>query len=136
MVVFGGFIEGERENDIWMYHFKENKWEKVEVKGQEPCPRAGHSMVVHDGQMFVFGGKDDDNNKINDLWIFDIKEKYWTRIESESAPMVIKSFKFNSHVLGILLACSRTIWWSSVEFLKSQKNLMTCISSMLELANG
>ena len=29
MVIFGGFVEGERVNDIYRFYFKENKWEKV-----------------------------------------------------------------------------------------------------------
>ena len=27
MVTFGGFVSGERMNDIYRYYFKENKWE-------------------------------------------------------------------------------------------------------------
>lgn len=31
--------------------------------------RAGHSAVLHnDSSLVIFGGKDDDNNKLNDLW--------------------------------------------------------------------
>lgn len=26
MIVFGGFVEGERTNDIYRYHFRENLW--------------------------------------------------------------------------------------------------------------
>jgi hypothetical protein len=27
MVVFGGFVNGSKTNDIYSYYFKENKWE-------------------------------------------------------------------------------------------------------------
>jgi fibrillarin-like rRNA methylase len=29
MVIYGGFIDGERTSDIHRYYFKENKWEEV-----------------------------------------------------------------------------------------------------------
>ena len=37
MVIFGGFVDGERTNDIYRYYFKENKWEKVQNLGMD-CP--------------------------------------------------------------------------------------------------
>ena len=32
--------------------------------------RAGHSIVEHKDNFYVFGGQDDDNNKLNDIWKF------------------------------------------------------------------
>ena len=29
MVVFGGFSQGERTNEIFRYHFKTNQWERL-----------------------------------------------------------------------------------------------------------
>jgi len=31
--------------------------------------RAGHSVVEHKDNLYVFGGQDDDNNKLNDIWM-------------------------------------------------------------------
>jgi N-acetylneuraminic acid mutarotase len=71
MVIFGGFVDGERTNDIYRYYFKDNKWEKVAVLGMDaPLPRAGHSALVYADSMVIFGGRDEDNNKLNDLWLF------------------------------------------------------------------
>jgi hypothetical protein len=39
-------------------------------KKSYPPPRAGHSAIVYGDSMILFGGKDDENNKLNDLWIF------------------------------------------------------------------
>jgi N-acetylneuraminic acid mutarotase len=34
MVIFGGFTpDGEKSNEVYMYYFKENKWEKISVLG-------------------------------------------------------------------------------------------------------
>lgn len=60
MIVFGGFLlNGERSNEIFKYHFRENKWEKVPSLGLEsPEPRAGHSSLIFGDSMIVFGGRD------------------------------------------------------------------------------
>ena len=77
MIVFGGFSKGQRINDIVVYSFTENAWHTIDVKGEKPEVRSGHSAVVYSGGMWVFGGKDDENNKLNDLWRYDIATKKW-----------------------------------------------------------
>lgn len=72
MVIFGGFERGVWKNSIIQYHFDNNLWEKIEYKSEEaPIPRAGHSAVIYDNKMYIFGGKDEDNEKLKDLWSFD-----------------------------------------------------------------
>ena len=39
--------------------------------GEEPKPRASHSAAVYADKLYIFGGQDDDNNKLNDLWEYD-----------------------------------------------------------------
>ena len=59
MVIFGGFVKGERVNEVYKYYFKENRWEKVRPIGsKQPAPRAGHSCILSDEKMIIFGGKD------------------------------------------------------------------------------
>ena len=56
---------------MYRYYFKENKWECVEPLGEElPPARAGHAGAVYGDSLFVFGGKDEEGNKLNDLWEF------------------------------------------------------------------
>ena len=87
MIIFGGFAFGERTNDIFRYSFIDNTWEKLQpTSGPRPCPRAGHSAAVRlnpaQGDcMFIFGGKDDDNNKLCDTWKFNFKTLTWTQIQ-------------------------------------------------------
>ena len=69
--MFGGFVRGERTSDIYRYYFKDNKWELVTPLGTaKPPKRAGHSSIIYGDSMIVYGGKDEDNNKLNDLWEF------------------------------------------------------------------
>ena len=74
MVIFGGFQEGERTNDVALYNVKTNVWSKVKQpeNSRLPCPRSGHSAVIHNNVMYVFGGKADNSQKLNDLWAFNL----------------------------------------------------------------
>lgn len=52
-----------------------------------PCPRAGHSAIIfhkNSGEacMIIFGGKDDDNNKLSDTWIFNFSTREWRKYNS------------------------------------------------------
>jgi N-acetylneuraminic acid mutarotase len=88
MVVFGGFVEGsERTNEIYRYYFRDNRWERILVLGKmQPVPRAGHSAVVYGDTMLVFGGRDDENNKLNDLWSFNFTTYQWEYIDVLNSP--------------------------------------------------
>jgi hypothetical protein len=33
--------------------------------------------------MYIFGGKDSENDKLNDLWRFDLDDKKWEKMEPE-----------------------------------------------------
>ena len=89
MVVFGGFLpNGERTNDIYMYFFKENKWEKVSVLGLDlPKARAGHSAIVFGDSMVIFGGRDEEANKLNDIWVFNFTSYQWEEIHAYDPPV-------------------------------------------------
>lgn len=80
-VVFGGFVNGSRVNE--MLKFMPST---VSVNGESltegctsegPCVRASASSATYNDKVYVFGGQDDDNNKMDDLWEFDIAGKSW-----------------------------------------------------------
>ena len=83
MIIFGGFEDGERVNTLIIYNMKTNYWSSIQQQGDEddvPCPRSGHSAAFSDGVMYVFGGKDCDSNKLNDLWALNLKSGAWARL--------------------------------------------------------
>ncbi len=43
----------------------------------QPIERNSHSAVANGQSVFVFGGQDDENNKLGDLWEFNINTKTW-----------------------------------------------------------
>ena len=97
MIIFGGFSFGQRTNDVYSYNFNTNKWNWMAHQGKvAPCPRAGHSAVIKIDKaagdcMYIFGGKDDDNNKLNDTWKFNFKSLMWTQISGYDEPPLPRS---------------------------------------------
>ena len=76
MIIFGGFVKGSRSNDIYAYDFVANSWEcwhKGTLVDQEgtPCKRAASAICSVGAKVYLFGGQGIDNNKLNDLWVFD-----------------------------------------------------------------
>ena len=46
------------------------EWTEIIAKGQKISKRYGHSAVVYNDSMYVFGGYDDFGLTCNDLWEF------------------------------------------------------------------
>ena len=64
-----------------MYNLETNEWQNVQVNGIMPPPRAGHSAVVYNGKMWIFGGKSNDNDKMLDFRAIDFAKKSWEKID-------------------------------------------------------
>jgi N-acetylneuraminic acid mutarotase len=53
----------------------------IETVSEEcPEPRAGHSAILFEDKMYVYGGKNEENNKLNDFWSFDLTTFEWQRL--------------------------------------------------------
>ena len=64
IVIFGGFIDGTRENKVFTFDVKTFTWGLIEpADAAKPVPsaRAGHSASLLKGSLYIFGGKDDHN---------------------------------------------------------------------------
>lgn len=78
MLVFGGFEDGERTNEVCLYSIQKNVWSKTKQEhGALPCARSGHAATFYRGAMYVFGGKADNDRKLNDLWTYSLAKQVW-----------------------------------------------------------
>jgi len=84
MVVFGGFVDGERVNQTYKFTFKTGEWKLVTSESEHmPSPRAGHSASLYISEetgepyMYIFGGKDQQNLKLNDMWRLSLTRDVW-----------------------------------------------------------
>lgn len=106
MIVFGGYYKSLKSNKIFEYSFLENFWKELKPSDHEaddrieemkdgmneydiitdtmmetctnlPRPRTNHTAVYYKNGMYVFGGSDEANNKLNDLWRYDLQKHRW-----------------------------------------------------------
>jgi N-acetylneuraminic acid mutarotase len=87
MYIFGGFVNGDRTNDVYKFNFKASEWQGVATGEPKPCPRAGHSSVVVEGAnpyMYIFGGKDNDDKMLNDMWRLSLSTHAWEQIKYDA----------------------------------------------------
>lgn len=80
-VVFGGFVNGCRVNDVIVFKF-DGAVLHAEMIGDatlSPAPkvRSGMSIGIDGDKLFVFGGQDDDSNKMADMWEFNMETHTW-----------------------------------------------------------
>lgn len=80
MYIFGGFIAGVNSNSMVIFNFQKQAWAEIKCRGNQPCPRNGHSSCIYKGSMYIFGGRTFENKKLNDLWKFDLKEQLWFEV--------------------------------------------------------
>lgn len=83
--VFGGFVRGSRVDECIKFEAEGGKLTGEVIQHAEGATcipiRASTSAVVHDNKMWVFGGQDDDNNKLSDMWCCDLGSKTWSQVE-------------------------------------------------------
>ena len=54
-------------------------WSRIEVNGSAPSPRSGHSAVIYNDAMYIFGGLGE--FRTNDLFRFEFASRTWTEIK-------------------------------------------------------
>lgn len=77
--IYGGLNEKNVYlNDLWKFDLSNDfKWVKVNIQGEIPKGRKGHSAVFYAGNILFFGGKTGSLFEINQLWKYDIiKERF------------------------------------------------------------
>jgi hypothetical protein len=126
-VLFGGQeVEGGNGllNDTW--EFDGQDWLEIQVQGQPPSPRKTASLAFDSvtGKIWMFGGIDDDNNALDELWSYDGSS--WTEHsaadsgDGEPAPDRSPDLAFNEST-GTLFASDTSdqsiLWeWTGTEW--------------------
>ncbi|XP_072253924.1 uncharacterized protein klhdc3l [Leuresthes tenuis] len=92
---FGGnvYVLGGRKNDslrdFWKYSVVSDEWTELNCTGEAaPEELEEHSMVAHEGFLYVFGGMlDSAYTKCRyALWVFDIAKQKWVHCQGKTRP--------------------------------------------------
>lgn len=81
MIIFGGFIKGERSNRVYTLNLVTLEWNLLNTSTPAPLPRSDGCTVVHSEYMYLFGGAAE-GDKLNDLWKLDIHKGIWHEIRA------------------------------------------------------
>jgi len=87
MYVFGGRDHSNVFDGLYCFDRDEMKWNRLITQpGLTPVARAGHSMVLVEDKLVVFGGYGQDHVPRNDVAVFDLKGQSWKIFEFHGTP--------------------------------------------------
>ncbi len=94
MVVFGGNGYGGLMNDVWALSFDPDvgqvQWSEIVADGPKPKDRNAHAAAYDPCRslMYVFGGKDSNDEIRNDLWELDLTagDEAWQEVNTTGTP--------------------------------------------------
>lgn len=80
LYVFGGSIHGassRMDNELYEYNLDSSFWAVVPQRTPtRPSVRYGHAAVEYKGYMYIFGGRNSQQD-LNDMYIFDPNQQMW-----------------------------------------------------------
>ena len=79
-VLFGGNFNPSLSNEVWIVNIDEKvgEWKKILFQNNvSPSPRLYHTSQIcnygkYKGKMIIFGGRDSNENPLNDIWILEL----------------------------------------------------------------
>jgi len=81
MLVFGGVDDnGKLHNSLYVLDLASRQWTLEKPTGQIPVPRIGHTAEMIPGNKMVIFGGNSDRSMLNDVYIYDIGKKQWTKM--------------------------------------------------------
>eukprot|EP00122_Pirum_gemmata_P011905 Pgem_evm1s11041 len=83
LMVFGGSnvpFGHANTNDFYTLDLDTYHWKNIELTGELPCPRYGHTLVQNNDKVYMFGGTSG-CVYFNDLHVLDLKTKTWTMLQ-------------------------------------------------------
>lgn len=113
--IFGGNdgrgSKGMALGDLHTYNIASATWNEIPGRGEVPCPRERHSMVVLGGQLCVFGGLSYNGEFLNDCYLFDTSTRRWTQIRySNNSPVPKARYEHVAGEAGGLLVIHGGKW--------------------------
>lgn len=107
-----------------------NTWSSIEVEGFIPPARDGHSAVLWENQMIVFGGFEEENQRFSqEAYAFDFTTRKWTELKCEGTKPQHRDFHAST-VLGDKMyvfggrSDERGQWHSSMDFYDNQIHVL------------
>ncbi|KAI7848366.1 hypothetical protein BDC45DRAFT_317847 [Circinella umbellata] len=105
MYIWGGERAGRYLSDMACFDtntYPSNPhWEFITPNGDGPSPRAGHTSVIFENKLYIFGGTDGDH-LYNDIWAFDLKARIWMQVPAVGFIPVPRTYFSSAMVDGVM----------------------------------
>jgi N-acetylneuraminic acid mutarotase len=72
-------------DDFWSFDPESLKWTLIPQSENAPPGLHGHTAVLYDNQMIIFGGKDKDSKYFDESWSFDFLSNKWTILNAKGS---------------------------------------------------
>ncbi|KAH0789971.1 Kelch motif family protein [Histomonas meleagridis] len=76
-----GHSKKEFFNDCCVFDESQGGWQTLQLNGQTPIGRIGHSCVAYQNKLIFFGGKDKNEELLNDISSLDIKTLEYKQVK-------------------------------------------------------
>ena len=88
-LVGGGYAALSPEPELmWRYDLLHSEWTLLRDSPRSPCVRSGHSAVVYDNKLWLFGGYSDTLVQyFRDMYTYDFATAVWEPVEQEGIEM-------------------------------------------------
>ncbi|KAG8090460.1 hypothetical protein GUJ93_ZPchr0011g27081 [Zizania palustris] len=86
VILVGGKTDPTSDRiSVWTFNTETELWSNVEVKGDIPVARSGHTVIRAGPVLILFGGEDAKGKKLHDLHMFDLKSSTWLPLNYKGA---------------------------------------------------
>ena len=86
LILFGGedLPRHAFENCVWEFNLSEteSKWQRLSTSGEAPSSRLGHVAEIIGDTLWVFGGRNNAKEELNDLYSLNLLSGVWKRCEA------------------------------------------------------
>lgn len=87
MIMYGGQRGGGALGDIWTLDLSRDLWTELTPEAGPPGRFfASSAYDDRDHRLLVFGGNRGSDDKVNEVWSFDLEKRDWTLLEVEGIP--------------------------------------------------
>uniref|UniRef100_A0A0D9XUW4 Acyl-CoA-binding domain-containing protein n=1 Tax=Leersia perrieri TaxID=77586 RepID=A0A0D9XUW4_9ORYZ len=86
VILVGGKTDPPSDRiSVWAFNTETDLWSYIEVKGDIPVARSGHTVIRAGPVLILFGGEDGKGKKLHDLHMFDLKSSTWLPLNYKGA---------------------------------------------------
>lgn len=74
----------EKLDDFWKFDLSSNKWIQLNSDGQKPSGRNGHTAIVINQKLIVFGGIIEITKESDEIFVYDFATNTWSIVEASN----------------------------------------------------